>query len=137
MAEIAKLLPSSPFLQMLQIMVVHDDDGENNGPLLKLPYGENVGGRPGFLHGGIITTLMEEAGKAAARKALFNRGGDTQPRQINITANFMRAGLPEHLYASAAIIRMGRNMANIEAKAWQSGGPEKPIAMAQLHFMLK
>ena len=54
---------------------------------------------------------------------------------MNVTIDFMRGGTMQESYAVGHIIRLGRTMANVEARAWQDD-PEKPMAVAQLHYLL-
>ncbi len=123
-----------PYAQALDMAIV----GLHNGaPLIEMPFANKVQGRPGFLHGGAIAGLLEMAAVAAVQHALHQRGDhDTRYKQVNVTIDFMRGGLPQTTYAVGEIVRLGRTMANVEARAWQDD-PAKPTAMAYLHYLLK
>ncbi|MFX5757081.1 PaaI family thioesterase, partial [Acinetobacter baumannii] len=60
-------------------------------PVLVMPFRGEVMGRPGFLHGGAISGLMEVAAIAALRQALETDGGG-HIKPINVTVDFMRGG---------------------------------------------
>jgi len=101
-------------------------DGERDGmPVL---------GRPGFLHGGAISGLLEMAAFAALRTAL---GAEEAVRikPVNVTVDFMRAGreLPTHVVGHVS--RLGKRIANVEAIAWQEN-PDVPIAAARMNMLL-
>lgn len=94
---------------------------------------EGVGGRPGFIHGGAISGLLEYAAWATVHDAIED-GARIKP--IGITVDFMRGGKLELAYASAHIERLGRRVANVIATAWQEN-EAKPIARADLKFLIE
>jgi uncharacterized protein (TIGR00369 family) len=122
-----------PYALALDMMIdgIHD-----NSPRIIMPFDNNVQGRPGFLHGGAISGLLEMAAVAAIQHALEERGDQARFKQVNVTIDFMRGGTPQTSFAAGKITRLGRTMANVEARAWQDD-PEKPMAMAYLHYLLK
>jgi uncharacterized protein (TIGR00369 family) len=105
-------------------------------PLIIMPFDNRVQGRPGFMHGGAISGLLEMAAVAAITHALDERGDDARFKQVNVTVDFMRGGTMQESRAVGTITRMGRTMANVEARAWQDD-PDKPMAMAYLHYLLR
>lgn len=110
-------------------------DTSGDAPLITMPFGVKVQGRPGFLHGGAISGLLEMAAVAAIHAALKARGNDASIKQVNVTIDFMRGGVQQMSYAVGTIARLGRTMANVEARAWQDA-KDKPIAMAQMHYLI-
>lgn len=111
-------------------------DGEVNGaPIIAMPFADKVQGRPGFLHGGAISGLLEMAAVAAIHHALRAQGSDSPIKQVNVTIDFMRGGLGQMTYAVGEVTRLGRTMANVEARAWQETR-EKPIAMGYMHYLI-
>ena len=104
-------------------------------PLLSMPFDDKVQGRPGFLHGGAISGLLEMAAIAAIHDALAGQGNDAPIKQVNVTINFMRGGKPIVTYAQGTITRLGRTMANVSANAWQED-PERIIAQAYMHYLI-
>jgi uncharacterized protein (TIGR00369 family) len=122
-----------PYAEALNMRI----DGLYEGsPLIVMPFDIRVQGRPGFLHGGAISGLLEMAAVAALSHALSERGDNASFKQVNVTVDFMRGGTPQDSNAIGIITRMGRTMANVEARAWQDD-PAKPMAMAYLHYLLK
>jgi uncharacterized protein (TIGR00369 family) len=122
-----------PYALSLDMKIAGLMDG---APLIEMPFAEKVQGRPGFVHGGAISGLLEMAAVAAIAHALRAEGRDASFKQVNVTVDFMRGGTPQTSHAVGTITRMGRTMANVEARAWQDD-PAKPMAMATLHYLLK
>ena len=122
-----------PYAQSLDMTVSGLHDGS---PLIVMPFAQKVQGRPGFLHGGAISGLLEMAAVAAIAHALREHGNDARFKQVNVTVDFMRGGTPQPTFAVGTITRMGRTMANVEARAWQDD-PDKLMATATLHYLLK
>lgn len=122
-----------PYATALDMVVSGLHDG---APMIAMPYSTKVLGRPGFLHGGAISGLLEMAAVTALHQALIARGTDGSFKQVNVTIDFMRGGTMQESYAAGTITRLGRTMANVEARAWQDD-PAKPMAVAQLHYLLK
>ena len=112
-------------------------DGEVDGaPVITMPFADKVQGRPGFLHGGAISGLLEMAAVAAIHRALRAQGNDASIKQVNVTIDFMRGGLGQKTFAVGEVTRLGRTMANVEARAWQEHR-DKPIAMGHMHYLIR
>ena len=124
-----KRLP--PYAQLLGLTVERDDDG---APVLVMPFGNDVLGRPGFLHGGAISGLMEMAAIVALYDALEEDGGG-EVKPINVTVDFMRGGRDKPTRSRGVITRLGTRVANVEATAWQDD-PAKPIAAARMNYLI-
>ena len=122
-----------PYALALEMSVVDEIDG---APVIGMPFADRVQGRPGFLHGGAISGLLEMAAVAAIHRALRAKGSDSAIKQVNVTIDFMRGGLGQMTYAVGEVTRLGRSMANVEARAWQDSR-EKPIAMGYMHYLIK
>jgi len=119
-----------PYAKLLGVRLDH----ENGLPLLVLPHGDHLIGRPGFMHGGAIAGLLELAGFVAVRHAL-GHAEVTRIKPINITVDYMRGGRLVETRAAARVTRLGRRVANVEAEAWQTDRG-KLIATAKLNLML-
>lgn len=119
-----------PYAQLLDLRAEQDEDGR---PLFVMPFGDDVMGRPGFLHGGAIAGLLEFAAFATLRQALGD--GPVEMKPINVTVDYMRGGHPLETFAAASIERLGARIANVEAQAWQKDR-KAPIAAAQMNFLL-
>ena len=121
-----------PYARLLDLRIVSKDVGD----VVVMPFGNDVLGRPGFLHGGAIAGLLEFAAFTALAKALGEDGATMKP--VTITVDYMRGGAEAlgDTFASAAIERLGKRIANIEALAWQQDRT-KPIAAARINFLLE
>jgi len=119
-----------PYARLLRLRVDEDDDG----PLVVLPFHEDVFGRPGYLHGGAIAGLLEFAAFTALWWKLDD--DDVVVKPITVTVDFMRGGRDHETYASAIIERLGARIANVESFAWQKDRAS-PIASARLNFLLE
>lgn len=114
-------------------IVIHDH--ENGVPVLSFDFGTLVEGRPGALHGGATSGLLETAGYAALRTRLQNEGRDPQLKPINITVQFLSAGKQKPTFAKGRITRLGRRNANVSVEAWQSDR-DRPIATAIMNILM-
>ena len=103
-------------------------------PILLMPYGEAVLGRPGFLHGGAIAGLMEMAAVAALARALDADGGG-RIKPITVTVDYMRGGRDHDTRALGRVTRLGNRVANVEAIAWQDD-VGRPIASARMNYLI-
>ena len=120
-----------PYAQLLGLTAERDGDG---APLLVMPFGNDVLGRPGFLHGGAISGLMEMAAIVALHDALEGDGGG-EIKPINVTVDFMRGGRDKPTRSRGIVTRLGTRVANVEATAWQDD-PLKPIAAARMNYLI-
>ena len=76
---------------------------------------------------------IEGGGEAAAR---IERGEfPALPRTIDITVDYLRAGLPRDAYARGRVNRMGRRYASVHVEAWQDNRA-RPFAQATGHFLM-
>lgn len=130
MAAILGFMP--PFAREMGMTVDHMQGGL---PVIAFDYGPHVMGRPGFLHGGAMSGLMEIAAIAALRVTVAAEEPAVRIKPVNITINFMRGGREARTYALGEVTRIGRRVANVEAKAWQDD-PAKPIATVFMNFLL-
>lgn len=121
-----------PYGDLLGLRTARGGDGHL---LWVMPFGDNVIGRPGFLHGGAIAGLLEFAALGSVYDALGGSGGVTV-KPINVTVDFMRGGVDHDTYASAEVTRLGRRVANVIARAWQDD-PARPIASAQMNVRIR
>jgi uncharacterized protein (TIGR00369 family) len=121
-----------PYAEALGIVLETDTE---RGPVLHLDFSERIQGRPGFLHGGALSGLMEMAAIAALRFELARRGEATKLKPVNVQVEFMRGGRNKRTYARGEVTRVGRRVALVNASAWQDD-PTKPIALAQMKVLL-
>lgn len=110
--------------------------GEENGaPILAVDFSNIVEGRPGALHGGAISGLLETAGYGVLRARLSSEGRNPQLKPINITMQFLSAGKKKPSFAMGRIVRLGRRNANVSVEAWQDDR-ERPIATAIMNILM-
>lgn len=120
-----------PYAKLLGLEIEQDGTAP---PTVVMPFGNHVLGRPGFLHGGAISGLMEVAAIAALRQALAQEGGG-RIKPINVTVDFMRGGRDKPTRAQGLITRLGMRVANVDAIAWQDDHA-KPIARARMNYLI-
>lgn len=120
-----------PYAETLGLGIDPDDA---DGCTLIMPYADGVLGRPGFLHGGAISGLMEMAAIVALQRALGEDGGG-RIKPINVTVDFMRGGRDKLTYSRGLVTRLGTRVANVETTAWQDD-PAKPIAAARMNYLV-
>ncbi len=129
----AKIFGLPPYALALDMAVA---DRSGDAPVIAMPFADKVQGRPGFLHGGAISGLLEMAAIAAIYHALRANGSEASIKQVNVTIDFMRGGLGQQTLAVGEVTRLGRTMANVEARAWQEDR-EKPIAFGHMHYLIR
>lgn len=126
-----------PYATVLGARIERAADG---APVLAMPFSNDVLGRPGFLHGGAITGLLELAAIVALTEALHGEadGSTADPARIkpvNLTVDFTRGGREKTTFAIGLITRLGSRIANVEAIAWQDDRV-RPIASARLNYLI-
>ena len=126
------MLELPPYARFLGVSAERDDEA---ALLFRMPFGETVVGRPGFLHGGAIAGLLELAAVGTLRDALADEPG-ASVKPINVTVDFMRGGRERDTFAAARITRLGARIANVEAFAWQEDR-DRLIASARMNLMVR
>lgn len=132
MAERPDIAVLTPYARSLGVSLEHWDDGV---PVVRVEFSEAVLGRPGALHGGAISGLLETAGYGVLRAELARTGREAALKPINITVQFLRSGKQRPSFARGRIIKLGRRTANLAVEAYQDD-PAKPIATAVINVML-
>ena len=116
-----------------RLLGLSEEPGET-APTYVMPFGEDVIGRPGFLHGGAIGGLLEMAAVGALQQALAAEGGG-RIKPINLTVDYMRGGRDKPTRARGTVTRLGTRVANVEAVAWQDE-EARPIAAARMNYLI-
>lgn len=101
---------------------------------LSLPYNKDLIGNPetGVLHGGAVTTLLDQACGLAA---IAGFEAPTSTATLNLSIDYMRAAKPgETILAVAHCYKATRHVAFIRAYA-HDGDEDDPLATAQATFM--
>ncbi len=120
---------ASPYAQTLGL-IRRDEPAR---AILTMLWKDTLMGRPGFLHGGAIAGLLENAAWANVMLALEQDNATLKP--IAVTIDFLRGGKPQDAHASARIVRLGRRVAVVHALAWQED-EARPIASADLKLLV-
>lgn len=124
---------TSPYATTLGLTLANVD----GRVVVTMPSSDHTAGRPGFLHGGAISGLLDYAAWATLLGALDAEGSaGARIKPITIGIDFMRGGKPQDSFAAARIVRLGRRVANLQAFAWQDD-ETKPIASANLKFIVE
>ena len=130
------LLTLPPYADLLGVTL---EPREGEAPVLVMPFRDDVLGRPGFLHGGAISGLLEVAAIVSLQHALAEEGGAKGPpariKPVNVTVDFMRGGRDKPTHAEGIVTRLGTRVANVEAIAWQDDRT-KPIAHARMNYLI-
>ena len=121
-----------PYARLLNLRI---EEGPT-GPRVVMPFGDDVVGRPGYLHGGAIAGLLEFAAFTGLSRALGDETAAMKP--ITLTVDYMRGGRDSlgDTLAEAVIERVGARIANVEAFAWQKDR-SRPIAAARINFLIE
>jgi uncharacterized protein (TIGR00369 family) len=114
---------------------IESEDG-TAAPVLAMPFGDDVTGRPGFVHGGALAGLLELAAITALEHALAAESrGEAGFKPVNVTVDFMRGGREKLTRAQGHVSRLGSRIANVEAVAWQDDR-DRPVAAARMNFLI-
>lgn len=131
LAVVAEQLP--PYARSLGMTATALVEG---APLIAMPFGERVHGRPGYFHGGALAGLLEIAGFAALRAELLRRGEGLRFKPINVNVEFLRGAADAvPVVALGHVTRAGRRVANVSVQAWQEDRT-RPVAEAWMNFLL-
>jgi uncharacterized protein (TIGR00369 family) len=119
-----------PFARLLGVEVIDD-----SGLVTVMRFRDTNVGNPRIpaLHGGSVGALLEHA---AILHLIAELGGDTLPRIINLSTDYLRPALCKDTFARGTTVRLGRRVANVRVEAWQSD-PAHPVAAAHAHFLTK
>ena len=147
-AALAALVGGVPFVRTLGVVF------ERRGDELTavLPFHDDLIGNPMLpaLHGGATAAFLEVAAIVelgwqllwsdieSGRVDASATGGDDLPRlpkTIDVTVDYLRAGLPRDVYARARVNRTGRRYASVHVEAWQDNRA-RPIAQCTGHFLM-
>lgn len=119
-----------PYGNLLQLRSETLEDGSVR---FTMPFHDDVVGRPLYLHGGAIAGLLEFAAFETLRRAVGDARVVLKP--ITVTIDYMLGGRARDTFADAVVERLGSNIANVEAFAWQKDR-RTPIASARMNFLL-
>ncbi len=93
---------------------------------IELPYREDLTQQHGFLHAGIVTTVLDSACGYAAFSLM---PADAAVLSIEFKTNLLAPARGELLRARGRVVRAGRTVTVCEAEGWMvEGGHEKHVA---------
>lgn len=122
----------TPYARALGIDIASLDE---DAPILMLDFASEVEGRPGAFHGGATAGLLESAGYALLRTRLAAQNRTPLLKPVNITVQYLSAGLSKRSYAQGRIVRLGRRNVNLGVEAWQDER-SAPIATAVMNILM-
>jgi acyl-coenzyme A thioesterase PaaI-like protein len=112
-----------------------------------LPFKESLIGNPRLpaLHGGATAAFLEISAMIELAWSTLWDGVEADgalpdgalrlPKTIDITIDYLRAGLPRDAYARARVNRSGRRYASVHVEAWQDNRA-RLFAQATGHFLM-
>jgi uncharacterized protein (TIGR00369 family) len=129
-ARLEAMLARIPYARLLGVQVELAGDEMT----AFMPYADHLIGNPTIpaLHGGALGAFME---MTALAQLSITPGLARQPRPIDVTVEYLRAGRPTDTFARAKIKRLGRRVANVHVEAWQEARA-RPIASLHGHFLV-
>ncbi|GLS84706.1 PaaI family thioesterase [Paraferrimonas haliotis] len=124
------LLTLFPYAQFLGMQC----QGFGDEFVFVLPARESNIGNPTLpaLHGGVISGFMEMSAMIHLMLAMQTT---KVPKIVDISIDYIRAGLQKESYVRCQITRQGRRVANVNIVAWQDNR-RQPIATARAHFLI-
>jgi len=129
--DIAQWLCQLPHSRILQLEFIQ---GERGRATMRLPYQERLVGdsRSGVLHGGVITTLIDNTSALSIFSLLEEPCGYPT---LDLRIDYLRPATPcVAVYCTAECYRMGREIAFTRATAYQEGHAQ-PVAYGVATFM--
>ena len=119
-----------PYAAFLGLTFAQDADGEW---LATLPAAETLGGRPGFVHGGVLAGILECVAIHKVQTVAAPREGRLA-RPINLNISYLRGATADICYARAEIVRLGGRIIVVSVRIWQDD-PQKPVVLGQVSLM--
>jgi len=129
--DCSALLGLVPYVAYLGLRV---DLREPAAPVLHLPFKRSLIGNSALpaIHGGVVASFMESA---ALMHLLLMLDEQRVPKSIDFSIDYLRSAHAEDSWASCAVERLGRRVAQVQIRCWQAD-PAKPVALARAHFLL-
>lgn len=127
----APVLAAVPYFRFLGIGL-RERDGRLEA-LMK--FSDHLVGNPTLpaLHGGTLGALLEAVAQC---EVLYRAESVVLPKTITLTIDYLRSGKPVDTTAAATVLKHGRRVATVQARAWQED-PNAPIAVATVHLLVR
>jgi len=110
--------------------------GKPNHAWLSIPYAPHLVGNPdtGVIHGGVTTTLLDNASGIATQLSLPER---VAIATLDLRIDYMRPAEPgEDIFAHAHCYKVTKNIAFVRGTAYHGDNEDDPIATSVATFML-
>ncbi len=124
----------SPHGEAIGLKIVEQTEGR---ALVTVPYSLALVGDPesGVIHGGVLTTMLDNASGMAVRCAL-EHNPDTAIATLDLRIDYLRGARPNAaLFAESICYKRTRNVAFVRGIAYEDV-PEDPIATSVATFVL-
>ncbi len=104
--------------------------------VIAMPFREDLVQQHGFVHGGIITTIIDTACGLAAHTILPEGG---KAISVEFKVNFLRPAAGERFTAIGKVIKAGKTLTVTQGEvyAWQDGGEKLIVTMTQTVMRLE
>lgn len=113
------------FMHTLGAKLYHVAEGECS---IRLAYREAVTQQHGFFHGGVTSTLADNAAGFAAYTTM---AGEQQPLTVEFKISFLEPGLGDLLEARARVLRAGYRVKHVQVDVFAvDADGEKLVAVA-------
>jgi uncharacterized protein (TIGR00369 family) len=117
-AAVVKIMPATPFLKGLGIVF---DRYEQDDVVLRLPFREDLTNDGVYYHGGVIASVVDTAGAAAAwSNHDFDKGA--RASTISLSIQYVGACKTSDLVCSARTVRRGKELTFTEITAADADG---------------
>ena len=102
--------------------------------IFTLPANKSNIGNPTLpaIHGGVLGGFIEQS---AQLYLLMVMETPSFPKVVDLSIDYLSAGLFRDTFAECHVLRMGRRIANVAVTVWQTKKDE-PIATARAHLLL-
>lgn len=125
------VLQAVPYFRFLGITLASKD-----GRLeARMGFSEHLVGNPTLpaLHGGTLGALLEAVAQC---ELLYRAESIVLPKTITLTIDYLRSGKPVDTFAVAQVLKHGRRVATVQARAFQAD-EAAPIAVATVHLLVR
>ena len=117
-AAVAELMPATPFLAGLGIVIERYDPDEVT---IRLPFREDLTNDGTYYHGGVIASVMDTTGAAAAwSNHDFDKGA--RASTVSMSIQFVGACKRSDLLCHARAVRRGKELTFTELSATDADG---------------
>lgn len=128
-ARVARII-GSKVGELLGISIV---EAGTDKCVAKLRRSDAIMNTNGRVNGGIISAFIDKAATAAAW-AHNQNGPDARGTTISLTVNYLNAGGPHDLFATATVLRRGRSIVFVNVDVADEGGT--PVAQGTAAYKL-